>query len=178
MKTPLGLQRGEVRLVKHQAIWKKVFSDEQKILQRALEEQAISIQHVGSTAISTISAKPVVDIIVGISRLKNVQSKIPALKKLGYSHIKRFPNPRLQIVLAKGKKQQTEIYLHLVRYEGAIWNNYIFFRDYLLEHTDVALAYNKLKLQLAQKYSSERMKYTESKAIFVHNILAKSKYRN
>ncbi len=172
MRNSLGLKRGEVRLVRHTTAWKRIYSREKQLIRKTLGKNIV-IEHVGSTAIPTISAKPIVDILAGASSLKDVKHKVLRLKKVGYGHIKRFPNSRLQIILAKGKRQRTYVYLHLVRYNGVIWKNYIVFRDYLLENPKIAVDYDRLKKKLAKKYALERMQYTKLKELFVHRIIAK-----
>ena len=77
----------------------------------------------------------------------------------------------------KGNENNRTHYLHLVKFNGEIWKNDVFFRDYLREHKKAARAYESLKVRLAKRFPNQRIKYTKAKWDFIKSILSKRSKR-
>jgi len=168
----LGLKKGEVRLVDHNEKWVGLFLKEKKLLQNNLKDKAVVVEHAGSTAISGIKAKPIIDIWVGARLIKDFEKIIPALEKSKYSKIRTTKAPKFHFVFAKGNsKVGTTHYLHLVKYKGKIWCDILKFRDILNGNTNLAKRYEDLKLKLAKKYADKRFLYIKGKDAFVKKAL-------
>ncbi|HEY2422000.1 MAG TPA: GrpB family protein [Neobacillus sp.] len=154
--------------------WVLRFQEEQRILKGIFCDKAIAIEHIGSTSIEGLGAKPIVDIMVGVSHLNEVDEFIEPLKKVGYEYVfhKEFPNRRF---FRKGQWRAGTHHLHIYQYESEEWKNHILFRNYLRTHPDQLKQYQQLKKDLAEKYHFERAAYTKAKEPFILTVIKKAK---
>lgn len=160
-----------IMLTEHKECWKDYYSEEKAVIEAVLPNGAI-INHIGSTAIPNILAKPTVDILAEVDG--NLAEVADLLVKIGYTIMSTAPT---RISLNKGYTEQgfAERVFHLhLRLVGD--NDEIYFRDYLISHPDAAKEYEKLKLSLWHKYEFNRDAYTEAKSDFVakYTSLAKA----
>ena len=162
----IGLQRGTVRLVPYTKEWEILFKREKLLLKQILGGLALDIQHVGSTAIPDMPAKPIIDIAVGIKTVNNFGECTKPLQSAGYLFRENASNWR-EFFFAKGPEEKRAYHLHLMKYNGEIWKNYLAFRDYLRANRKHARKYAELKETLFKKYPENRKKYTAGKAQFV-----------
>ena len=171
----LGLKRGKVKLSPHNPKWSEIFKKEKRVLQKALGKTIIDVQHIGSTAVPGISAKPIIDIAVAVSELstKKVEKYIEPLKEVGYEY-RGEDRPREHLFI-KGSEEKRICHLHMVKSNSKAWKDYLLFRDYLRSHKKVATEYTELKLRLAKKFSGNRKLYTAGKDKLIQKILKKAK---
>lgn len=164
-------------LTEHKPCWKKWYDEECALLQRSLP-QVERISHIGSTAIPTIWAKPIVDILVEVPKEHNLWDYHAAILGCGYICMARQSD---RLSFNKGYTEngfaQKVFHLHL-RYAGD--HDELYFRDYLIEHPTIASEYEQLKLGLWQVYEHDRDGYTNAKAEFVRRRTnqAKARYGN
>ena len=133
-----------------------------------------SIEHVGSTSVSGLCAKPVIDIMVGVHSLQHAKAAIPILTDNGYCY-----HPYKGDVMHWFCKPSPEIrthHLHLVPFESELWFERLAFRDYLRNNDATAKEYATLKHQLAQQSGRDREQYTQAKTAFVSKVLTLAKY--
>ncbi len=167
-----------IELVPYNPEWPKLAELEIKTLRELLPKNHIlDIQHVGSTAIPGIHAKPIIDIQVAVDSLTAIkQTAIDLLKTLGYEYW--YDNPDTErMFFVKGKPpfgDKRTHHVHIVEATSRHWNEKIQFRDYLLSHPEAAKKYEHLKIQLANQYAYDRETYTETKTQFIHDILRKA----
>lgn len=167
----IGLKRGTVKLLPHNPIWLQLFEEEKARLLQALGDKIIDIQHIGSTSIPGIVAKPIIDISVGIKSMKNSHQFIPLLEALGYEYRPNFGGPNIQLMFVKGEEKSRTHYLHLMKYNGQIWQDDILFREFLRRNPKRAKEYANLKQELAKQFADDRTRYTASKADFIKETL-------
>lgn len=166
-----------VCLTEHQRFWKDWYAREEALLKPLLIQTA-RISHIGSTAVPSIWAKPVIDILVEVPKECNLPDIRDLLVNNGYVCMSQSDK---RISLNKGYTENgfadRVFHLHL-RYAGD--NDELYFRDYLIEHVDIAKEYEKMKLELWKKYEHNRDAYTEAKSGFVkkYTEAAKLAYRN
>lgn len=171
----LGLKRGTVKLVEYDPKWKDFYEAEKRLIKKALGNIVLDIEHIGSTSIPHIMAKPVIDIEVGIKNLSDLHllEKIAEkLESIGYQWRRQSSNPDNH-VFVKGPEDKRTQYLHLVEFQGEVWRNDLFFRDKLRRDQQLAKEYEKLKTQLAEQFLNERSAYTKSKGSFFEKVLKK-----
>jgi GrpB-like predicted nucleotidyltransferase (UPF0157 family) len=149
--------------------WGKLFLHEKQNILKAVDNNNIRrIEHIGSTAIPGLCAKPTIDILIEISDKTNCDFLIKSLQKIQYQYIPKHDNPPPHIMLAKGYSKTGLIgqtfHIH-VRYAGD-WDE-IIFRDYLIRHPETAKQYCNLKKQLSIMFKNDREKYTDSKTDFI-----------
>lgn len=171
----LGLKRGEVALCAHEEQWREVAERTISRLRAVLEGVAIDIQHVGSTAISGICAKPIIDIAVGLLSLQDVKPLTNALEQSGFIFRGQDIEGQLLFVMGDFEADTRTHHIHMVQWDSDAWRNYINFRDYLNAVPDQAMRYDALKRELAQKYSQERALYTQGKQRLIHQLLANAR---
>ena len=159
-----------IMLTEHKDCWDEYYIDELTELQKILPK-GVRINHIGSTAIKGIWAKPIVDILVEVGNNLTDISKI--LQDNGWI---KMSESEKRISLNKGYTEngfaEKVYHLHL-RYYGD--NDEIYFRDYLNTHPEIAKEYETLKLGLWKKFEHDRDGYTEAKSEFIikYTILAK-----
>ncbi|NQX71688.1 GrpB family protein [Paenibacillus alba] len=150
--------------------WSFKYQQEERGIKEILGVIAIAIEHIGSTSVPGLGAKPIIDFMVGINDLKEVEKFIEPLSKIGYEHVyhKEFPNRRF---FRKGQWRAGTHHLHIYNYGSEEWKNNILFRDYLRTHPDVLKQYNQLKKELAEKYRNDRVAYTNAKHPFIIDVI-------
>ncbi len=159
-------------LEEHKDCWKEWYREEEYLLKNEFSSGE-RISHIGSTAIPSIWAKPIVDILVEIPARRNLLDYKAAIINCGYICMSQSENG---MSFNKGYTEngfaKRVFHLHL-RYAGD--NNELYFRDYLIEHLDVAKEYEALKLTLWKKYEHNRDAYTDAKTGFVKEYTEKAK---
>jgi len=173
----LGLENDEVKVVPYSDDWRKEFLRVKKEIHQYTNISENHIEHIGSTAIIDMMAKPILDILVAVDDLSSVEtSVIKGLKSIGFLRL-RVERPN-EIVFAKftnNTYQEKTHYIHLVEYEKELWKNQIFFRDYLNANENSREEYTRLKLDYLKKHSTGINEYTDHKEAFVKSIFKKRK---
>lgn len=166
-----------IYLTEHQPYWKEWYTDEENFLRNRIPKIE-RISHIGSTAIGSIYAKPIIDILVEISKDYKLSDYKEVIVKSGYICMSETSD-RISFNKGYTEKGFAERVFHLhLRYIGD--NDELYFRDYLIEHTDIAIKYERMKLELWKKYEFDRDGYTNSKTDFIqkHTEKAKLDYRD
>ena len=176
----IGLKRGTVTLYDHQTEWEVEAQNTITRLKDILGPVIRDIQHVGSTAIKTIKAKPIIDIAIAVDSFEDVVKFEQQLKAAGFYY---RPNSDLgaQLLFASGSlydgtgDKQTH-FIHVVKHASMDWVNYINFRDYLNNNPDIAKQYEDLKVSLAKQapVDNGREKYLKGKHDFIVFTLRKA----
>jgi GrpB-like predicted nucleotidyltransferase (UPF0157 family) len=169
----IGLKRGIVKLVNHDKKWSSLFEKEKKRLLQGLKESEIKIEHVGSTAIAGIKAKPVIDIAYGVASMKDYKKHMRALEKAGYVWRPGLGRVDQHLVFAKGNDKTRTHYLHLMKKGGKAWNYHVFFRDYMRTHKQAAKKYEQIKMKSMSNFSKNRKLYQKQKNSFIERLIAK-----
>jgi GrpB-like predicted nucleotidyltransferase (UPF0157 family) len=159
--------------------WAELYLLEKQSIIRTLgPEQILSIEHIGSTAVPGLCAKPTIDILIEVRDFTDLDLIKENLEKIRYQYIPKPENPPPHMMFAKGYTKtgisgQT-FHIH-IRFAGE-WDE-IVFRDYLISSTETSLEYGDLKRKLADKFKNNREEYTENKTAFIRQIvgLARSK---
>lgn len=169
----MGLKVGLVKLEEYTSEWKILFEKEKENLEKIFGNIAIKIEHVGSTSIEGLAAKPIIDIMVCIEKFSDFEKIREYFDKEPYS-IKN-DSPEDEILVRKGPEENRTHFIHIVENNSIRALNTIIFRDYLRNNKDALNEYEKLKKDLAEKYSNDRKSYTTSKSEFIQNIINKAK---
>ena len=167
----LGLQRGSVQLIAYDPAWATLFEAERTRLHHALHPHALDIQHIGSTAVPGLAAKPLLDLGIAVADAAMVAACIPRITALGYSY-RGYRGANQGYFFDLGPEHNLTHYLHLLLISDAGWQNYLRFRDYLRAHPEARAAYQQLKQDLAAKYAADRAAYSAAKTTFIQGILA------
>lgn len=162
-------------LVPYDSDWPRRFESERILLARVFADAAGSIEHVGSTAVPGLGAKPVIDIMVGVSALAEVESRIPELERHGYEYVREYEAQlsERRYFRKPGVGSRTH-HLHAVVRGSAFWRRQLLFRDYLRAHPGAASAYFELKQRLASRHRTDPAAYSEGKSPFVEALLQRA----
>lgn len=166
----LGLNKDRVELVPHDDSWAAEFESEKKRLKKLLGKAAIDIQHVGSTSIPGLMAKPILDIAVAVKSASVLRKLISVLSAAGYD-VKDSINELGEILARKGTPDNRTHYIHIEVLNSMFWNNHILFRDYLIKHPEYIKEYEDLKKDMFERFKDERKLYTAAKNDFIEKIL-------
>lgn len=170
----IGLKRGTVLLMPHDREWDAFAAEIISRLKEILGKTAVDIQHVGSTSVRQIKAKPIIDIAVAVKDTAHIKRFIPILERNGF--VKKDVGRPSEVFFSCGDFTQDirTCHVHVVNYKSTHWYEYILFRDYLSDHIYEAREYEALKVELAEKYPNDRESYTEGKAEKIKKILRKA----
>lgn len=162
----------EVSLQAYDPRWPGLFDAERDrllLLSLQLPARLVDIQHIGSTAVPGLTAKPVIDMLAGVESMAAAEALLAPLCASGYTTSAEFNaslNDRKWLMRwADGRRTH---HLHLVVHGGEVWAQRLRFRDALRADPALAARYAALKAELAAKYPHDREAYTEAKAAFVH----------
>ena len=169
----------EVEVVEYDPKWVTLYREEKAKILAAIGRLAVAIEHIGSTAVVGLGAKPIIDIMVGVIRLSDAQQCMEPLGSIGYEyqpqHEATIPERRF---FRKGELPKEQHYhLHMVEKGSGFWKTHLAFRDYLRTDPETTRQYCELKKKLASKYGSDREGYTEAKTSFIESIVAKALYK-
>lgn len=164
----IGLEKGVVKLAPYTAEWRRLFEEEKVLLQATIGPHVLDIQHVGSTAIPGMIAKPIIDIGIAVTSFEKASVCIQPIEQLGYDYRGEVGIPRRHYFV---KGDPTTHHLHMHELDSCDWQNQVLFRDYLIQRAGLAEEYAALKAQLAQRYSTDREAYLDGKAPFIERVL-------
>lgn len=173
-KSMIGLKKGAVKLVRHDPKWRQSFEREAKKIRKVFGKDALEIQHVGSTAIQGILAKPIIDIALIVPSLQKARRYEKKLREIDYE-IKKNNTKKERLFFTKGPEKKRTHYLHVGEIGSGYAEDMILFRDYLCNHKDMAREYSELKEKLARKYQNAREIYTAKKEKLIKEIVKNAK---
>lgn len=157
-----------IQMAPYDSNWPAQFEEARESLRRVFPPSLAVIEHVGSTAVPGLGAKPVIDIMVGVPQLSAVESRIAALENLGYQYVPEYeaqlPDRRY---FRKPRQRPRTHHLHAVVRGSEFWIRHIVFREFLRTHPQAAREYYSLKCDLARLYGHNRTAYTEGKTEFI-----------
>ena len=168
---PLGLKRGELRVSPYREEWKNLFEIEKKNIEKAIGDYIEDIQHVGSTSIPGMPAKPILDIAIAVKDFEEARVCIKPLCDRGYTFKGENGIPRRHYFL---KGEPCTHHIHMLEKDSEEWEKLILFRDYLRSNQKTAEEYKKLKRNLSERHREDRKVYQAAKTDFVAAVIRKS----
>jgi len=163
----IGLKRGTVKLWPHNKKWKSLFGRERKILEKKLGDLVVDIQHIGSTAIQDVMAKPIIDMAIAVDNIENIDKCKKLLKEIGCGYRGDAGRDGGHLFVKCSEPGIRTHHLHFVHINDKQWKSYINFRDHLNTNRKLAHEYSILKKELKKRYSANRKAYTNSKSEFI-----------
>lgn len=164
--------RKTVAICDYSLLWPVMFEAEAQTLREALVPSVVSVEHIGSTAVPGMGAKPIIDILIGAESLPIVERGIPSLMALGYRYIPecedQLPQRRYFVRPSSG---QAQFHVHAVEMDGPFWTEHLAFRDALRSDRDLFNEYLALKRRLAKAHVADRAGYTDAKAPFIQRAI-------
>lgn len=165
------MAQSRVEIHEHTTAWAREFATIGNALRKALTNTAIRIDHIGSTSIPGLAAKPIIDIQVSVQALEPMDFRAP-IESLGY--VWRHDNPEKTKRYFRERPGNRRTHVH-VRRAGSWHEQYaLLFRDYMRVHPDACEQYEQVKRRLAAEYLTDMPSYTESKAPIFWEIIQKA----
>jgi GrpB-like predicted nucleotidyltransferase (UPF0157 family) len=157
--------------------WPAMFEQERTRLSDALGTRMIAIEHVGSTSVRGLAAKPIIDLLVGVNSLAEARSWLrEPLEALEYAYLPEYESwlPD-ELFFRKGVGGPWTHHLHVMEPANSRWEGFLMFRDYLRSHLEIAAAYGALKKALALVLDDDIAAFREAKSPFVRAVMAKAR---
>jgi GrpB-like predicted nucleotidyltransferase (UPF0157 family) len=167
----LGLVTGTVSIVPYDPRWPQLFEEAAAELRAVAGGALLDVQHVGSTSVPGLSAKPVLDVLAAVPDFEGALELVPAIESLGYQFRPAEEIPDRHYFRRRIGVIRTH-HLSLAEPSSHHYRVTLAFRDALRADPDLARQYEALKLDLAFRYPSKRDAYTEGKTAFVRRVLA------
>ena len=169
-----GVARNCVRLLPHDPAWAEEFNTVKAELLAMHGENAVCVEHIGSTAIVGICAKPILDVLLVVRSLDRLDST--AMVAAGYDDCGlQKPDLTRYLFVLRGVGQISLRHIHCCVEGDAEIRDLLAFRDYLNAHPEEAKAYEALKKTLAERYADDRPSYTAGKHAFITDICSRAK---
>ena len=166
-----------VIVVPYDEAWPSLFFAERTRIEAAIGPWVEEIEHVGSTAVPGLAAKPVIDIMVGVKSLDDSPILVERLVGIGYEYVPEFerilPFRRYFRKMQEGRRTHQ---IHLVERSNAEWwDRHLLFRDYLRAHPEAAEEYSRLKYDLSLRFGEDRVAYTDAKTDFISEVVRRAR---
>jgi len=160
-----------VELHPYDPAWLVAFEAERQLIAPVFPVPPLLVEHIGSTSIPGLAAKPIIDIIALVEDLETARAAIPRLEATGYSFWAGNPD-KTKLYLVKGlpPAPKRTHHLHIHDDEREV-RRHLVFRDHLRTHPDAAAAYLALKLDLAQRFRDDREAYSKHKTRFIDDLV-------
>ena len=164
----MGLKNETVCLESNFKEWKEMYEEEKEELLNIFNKEDIVVEHVGSTSVEELLAKPIVDIALGINNYKNLEKYMNILQE---RYTVKINDESKEILLIKENNLETFCLIHVLNSTSDRFKNMVKFRDILRNNPDVLKEYQELKKHLSVMYSNDRKMYTKSKNDFIQKAL-------
>jgi len=169
---PTGDGPAPIAVVAYSSDWPARFAAERDALARVFPPCAFTIEHIGSTAVPGLDAKPTIDILIGAPSLPEIEARIGAMESLGYAYVPEhegaLPERRFFAKPATGPRR---FHVHAVRADSSFHAEHLRFRDALRADPALAAEYGALKRRLAVRHHPDREAYTDAKSAFIHSVV-------
>ena len=161
-----------IKIVEYNPRWPILYTEERARVVAQFGDMVESIEHIGSTSVPGLSAKPIIDILVTVARLGPADPYIERLGSLGYTFFPVLGNAD-RYTFGKGSPHTHHI--HIVEHSGEEHIRFLAFRDYLRTHLEAARQYDELKRMLADRFHHDRQAYNQAKTDFIRAIETKAR---
>ena len=170
----IGLKKGTVQVVPHQAGWCDLFEQERNVIYERIGRHVLDIQHVGSTAVPGLDAKPIIDIAVAVASTAAIPRCREPLCGMGYIDRGDSGTDGGYLFVKESAPDVRTHYVHMVAMDDPQWHNYLLFRDLLRADDVLRSRYGKLKKTLQEQFAQDRNGYTLAKDHFIRGVLSGS----
>ncbi len=167
----IGLKRHTVRFADHDPSWSALFASERESLHRILGDLVADIQHVGSTAVPDLPAKPILDIAIAIRTLDLVPDIIERLTEIGYIYRGDGGEEGGHLFVKEPEPDIRTVHVHVVESSDTQWKNYLLFPKILREDPSMRKKYADVKQVLAKRFPNDRKSYSSAKDEFIEGVL-------
>ena len=156
----------------YSAEWPDLFCGIREELFDVFSPLVVAIEHIGSTSVPGLAAKPVIDVLLGAQSLRDIESRIGPLGERGYAYVSKYEREiPMRRYFVKPPGASLRVHLHGVELGSRIWREHLAFRDALRGDADLRAQYQTLKLRLAEEFAGDKSGYTDAKGPFIQSVL-------
>ena len=167
----LGLKKGSVQLLNYNPKWAKLYDKERNYTNSHIGNLVLDIQHIGSTSIPGLKAKPIIDIVIKVKSPNEIQICAKILTRAGFIN-RGDTEEKGGYLLVKEKAPLVRTHhVHIVSSEDPQWRSYLIFRELLREKKDLCKQYLQLKQNLEKRFPFDRKQYTAAKSQFIQKLI-------
>ena len=170
-RRPNELPSPSYKIVEYDPGWPAQFDQERARVVSALGIGEERVQHIGSTAVPGLGAKPVLDMMLGIPSMDEASKHVPPLEAIGYE----WRGETVPGTLYIRKAEPRRFNLHMTAYGGAFWKQHLLFRDYLRAHRHASVEYEALKRELISRLADDPPAYNDGKTDFIRGIVDRAR---
>lgn len=171
----IGLKRGErLELLDYREDYAIIYEQEKQELLEIYKDRIYQIDHVGSTSIKGIKSKPIIDILIQTNDLKDFIEYTEKEVEGNIYTVKKEPTLGKDYLIRKEENEKVKALIHVYKTGDMNGITSIMFRDYLNKHKNEKKNYEKLKIELFNKYKDDRKKYTSGKDKYIKEIIEKA----
>jgi GrpB-like predicted nucleotidyltransferase (UPF0157 family) len=157
----------KVEVVPPNPAWREEFASESRRIALVMGENVVAIHHIGSTAITGIYAKPVIDFLIEVKDINETDAQTAGMEALGYEAMGEFGLPGRRYFRKESSPGIRTHHVHTYETNSPEISRHLAFRDYMIAHPDAAQQYSELKRQLAKQYPQDIEGYMDGKDEFV-----------
>ena len=151
--------------------WANQFEKESELISQVLKDHSPIIEHIGSTSVKGLGAKPIIDILIGFPNFDTSKDAIKKIEKLGYTYVQEYEKEMpFRRFFFKTKNHQRTHHIHLVQIDSTFWKRHLAFRNHLRENQKDREEYYKLKQELSLKDWKNGDEYASAKNSFIRGI--------
>jgi GrpB-like predicted nucleotidyltransferase (UPF0157 family) len=167
----IGLRRRTVRVVPHLEEWHALFERELRVLLEHVGDLTVDVQHVGSTAVEGLDAKPIIDIALAVRSAEDIPRLRHSLEGLGYVYRGDAGSDGGHLFVKESAPELRTHHLHMVAVSDPQWRRWLLFRDELRADNALRARYSDLKRDLQERFTDDRKGYTDAKDAFVDGVV-------
>lgn len=153
-----------------------MYEEERDRILAVVGDLIVAVEHIGSTAVPGLGAKPIIDIMPAVRSLVDAEQCIGPLEGIGYEYVPEYneliPERRY---FHRGPEDARTVHLHMVEQTSEFWERHLLFRDWLRTHPEDALEYYSLKKELAARFGRDREGFTNAKGPFIESTVARAR---
>lgn len=167
----------KIELEPYNPEWPGKFNEIKDLFYSSFGNKIAGMEHIGSTSVPGLGAKPIIDVLLGVNRLSDAEDIIPNMEHLGYEYVFKYEDimpERRYFVKYNHDSQKSIHHIHSVEINSEFWNRHLLFRDYLRIHPEARDEYWELKKRLAAIDWEDKLGYTDAKTDFIRNIEKKA----
>lgn len=174
----IGLKRGYLEIMDYREDYAKTYEKEKEQLLEIYKGKISAIDHVGSTNIKNIKSKPIIDILIQTDDLEDFKNYTESNVEGDVYTVKKEPTMGGDYLIRKEEDGKVKAFIHVYKTGDMNGITSIMFRDYMNSHEDERKRYEKLKMELYEKYKNDRKKYTYGKDKYIKEIINKALNEN
>ena len=168
---------GNVTIADYDPQWPTRYEEERRLILGAAGDVISAIEHIGSTSVPGLAAKPIIDIMPGVRSPADADRCIESLRGIGYEYVPEYEAEMPDRRYFRKGPPEAHYHMHMVEVGSDFWERHLLFRDALRSDTALSGQYERLKRRLATELGADARAYTEAKTSFIESAVAAARAR-